>query len=320
MSILKDEKTSILRLSAIQHGEINPDQKLTYIFGPAGGTVGRKDCAWTLKDNTGVMSRKHIEIKFRDDHYVILDHSTNGTYINGSLQKLGPGMEHQIVDGDRIEIGEYLLQASLEPEIRETSNEIFDDAADIGTPTDLGLMSGQSSPPFTEPKFDASIDLENTGTSFAKPPNWVKEENTTGEQILAFSPASTEYSDTNVEASILHHHHSPPRSVERHSTKSQGEEPTARSLDTPPTSFIPGGTDFPQFDESAAIPSRFEIQVSEIQDEPEIANESQDTNILMGQEGREALTRDQTQQGMRSVGVKKRHQYNCAIVNITKQR
>ncbi len=122
---MKDDEASILRLSVVKQGELSPAKNLTCVFGPEGGTVGRKDCTWIFEDPRYVMvlSRKHFEISFRKDHYVIIDHSTNGTFINDSTQKLEQGQEHRIADGDRILIGEYLLLATLEQRSSETPGE-----------------------------------------------------------------------------------------------------------------------------------------------------------------------------------------------------
>ena len=304
MSKQANEKATILKLSAAKHGEPNPAQLLTYVFGPKGGTIGRKDCVWTLEDTKGVLSRKHVEIAYRNDHYVIIDHSTNGTFINGSSHKLGPGMEHRIVDGDQIEIGEYLLLATLEEETRESSGEAALDTTAIDSCTDHSAISEQSTHPYTEPKLGENIDLEDKGASFAKPPSWAMEEDTPGEQSNTYSQAITECSANKLDSSILAHHLSPPRSIEIDQSESQGEEAAARPLNTPPTNFIPGGAEFQGFDDPPTISSRVEQPELEIKtDRAEVNSEQQDTFKPPDQHSQTALTFDQRQKLVQSLGV-----------------
>ncbi|MEM8665284.1 MAG: type VI secretion system-associated FHA domain protein, partial [Pseudomonadota bacterium] len=69
---------------------------------------------WTLPDPTRVVSGRHCEIKWRDGGYWITDVSTNGTFLNGSDTRLTePWRLHT---GDRISIGEYLINVVVEEE------------------------------------------------------------------------------------------------------------------------------------------------------------------------------------------------------------
>ncbi len=309
MSVITVGEASILRLSAVKHDEHSPTPKLTFDFGPDGGTVGRRGCTWTLKDTKGVLSRKHFEIRFHIDHYVLIDLSTNGTFINGSSQKLGPGLEHRIVDGDRIEIGEYLLQVSLIPESREFSGEIAQDA--VVTTTDIDAASEPSVPSLTEPAFGENIDIGDESAGFAKPPSWADEADGHGEPISSFFPANSVHSDNKADAPILNHHMPPPRSVEQHPATPQSEEAAASALDHPPTSFIPGGNEFQTFDEPPAIPDRpaqpdiDKAQPdSDRQEKHEIAKENQNTDSPTDQEGQFAVAADEIRTQTQSLGVR----------------
>jgi type VI secretion system protein ImpI/type VI secretion system protein len=77
-----------------------------------GALIGRSAHAdWSLPDPKNHVSSRHCEISYRDGIYLLADRSTNGTFINGSRERLGT--LHPIRDGDRITIGEYELLASL---------------------------------------------------------------------------------------------------------------------------------------------------------------------------------------------------------------
>jgi type VI secretion system FHA domain protein len=78
-----------------------------------GAVIGRSPTAdWSLPDPQHYISSVHCEIDFRDSAYVLVDKSTNGTFVNGAQQRLaGP---HSICPGDVIVIGHYSIKADLQ--------------------------------------------------------------------------------------------------------------------------------------------------------------------------------------------------------------
>lgn len=78
-----------------------------------GAVIGRSPTAdWSLPDPQHYISSVHCEIDYRDSAYVLVDKSTNGTFINGDQQRLaGP---HTIGPGDVVVIGHYSIRADLE--------------------------------------------------------------------------------------------------------------------------------------------------------------------------------------------------------------
>jgi type VI secretion system protein len=77
-----------------------------------GAVIGRSPTAdWSLPDPQHYISSVHCEIDYRDSAYVLVDKSTNGTFVNGAQQRLaGP---HSIAPGDVIVIGHYSIKADL---------------------------------------------------------------------------------------------------------------------------------------------------------------------------------------------------------------
>ena len=67
---------------------------------------------WTLPDPDRVISSKHCEIRFRDGGYWLTDVSTNGTFLNGSQQRLAAPT--RLKAGDRLTIGRYVIGVALE--------------------------------------------------------------------------------------------------------------------------------------------------------------------------------------------------------------
>jgi type VI secretion system protein ImpI len=67
---------------------------------------------WTLPDSSRSISGKHCEIRFRDGGYWLYDVSKNGTFVNGAQYRLeGP---YLLLDGDRLNIGPYIIAVSVE--------------------------------------------------------------------------------------------------------------------------------------------------------------------------------------------------------------
>lgn len=101
---------------------------------------------WTLPDKSRVISGKHCEIRYYDDAYWLVDISTNGTFANGSSKRVKS--PYQLNEGDKLQVGEYVLSVSLElPPLRQHAvleAEIAPPAQRAGSIWDTG---GVSPPP-----------------------------------------------------------------------------------------------------------------------------------------------------------------------------
>jgi len=86
----------------------------TKVFRSAGGVIGRADSNdWVLPDAERILSSRHFEIAFNNGQFSLLDHSTNGTFVNDGQAPLGPGNIHEIKAGDVFICGEYQLKVTL---------------------------------------------------------------------------------------------------------------------------------------------------------------------------------------------------------------
>ena len=83
-----------------------------------GAVIGRSPHVdWSLPDPRNHVSSVHCEIEYRDGAYTLFDKSTNGTYLNGSAERMqGP---HEIGDGDILLVGHYSITAAVEGRARE---------------------------------------------------------------------------------------------------------------------------------------------------------------------------------------------------------
>ena len=104
-----------LRLSVVSEHGIRLGQNSTKVFSVHGGTIGRAtDNAWILPDPDRYLSGKHVRIDFRSGSYVLVDTSSNGTYVNGAQVPLGKYHDYVLKDGDYLRLGEYELLVSID--------------------------------------------------------------------------------------------------------------------------------------------------------------------------------------------------------------
>ena len=104
-----------LRLRVVSEHSTRLGEKSTKVFGVHGGTIGRStDNEWILPDPERYLSGKHARIDFRAGTYILVDTSSNGTYVNGAQVPLGKYHDYQLKDGDYVRLGEYELLVSID--------------------------------------------------------------------------------------------------------------------------------------------------------------------------------------------------------------
>jgi type VI secretion system protein len=116
-----------LRLSVVSEHGIRLGAHSSKVFGVHGGTIGRgTDNDWILPDPERYLSGKHARVDFRAGTYILVDTSSNGTYVNGAQVPLGKYHDYQLKDGDYIRLGEYEFLVSI-----DKSNDFPPDASAI---------------------------------------------------------------------------------------------------------------------------------------------------------------------------------------------
>ncbi|GAC1664835.1 MAG: type VI secretion system-associated FHA domain protein TagH [Steroidobacteraceae bacterium] len=104
-----------LRLRIVSEHAAVLGEQATKVFGVHGGTMGRAiDNEWILPDPERYLSGKHARVDFRAGRYVLIDTSSNGTYVNGAQVPLGRHHDYQLKDGDYVRLGEYELLVSID--------------------------------------------------------------------------------------------------------------------------------------------------------------------------------------------------------------
>src|SRR5580692_3212820 len=85
------------------------------ISGKRGIDIGRgAHLDWTLPDLTRYISSKHCEVRYKDGGYWLHDVSTNGTFLNGSGQRMA--VPQRLRTGDRFTVGHYIVAVSVDGE------------------------------------------------------------------------------------------------------------------------------------------------------------------------------------------------------------
>jgi len=104
-----------LTLKIIAPSKLIPGQIPEYQFDNLGGSIGRKpNNDFILLDPERYISSKHAIIEFHHNKYYITDTSTNGVFVNNSKTPLGSGNSEELMNGDKISIGDFQLLVSLD--------------------------------------------------------------------------------------------------------------------------------------------------------------------------------------------------------------
>jgi len=104
-----------LRLELIsEHRKLVGDD-VEISFGPDGGTIGRSlENDWVLPDTERFVSGRHATIDHRAGAYYLADVSSNGVYVNGSVEPLGKGNPRRLFDGDHLRMGNFEMRVHLD--------------------------------------------------------------------------------------------------------------------------------------------------------------------------------------------------------------
>ena len=110
---------SILKLKVTSYHRLTPGQVVEQTFTEQGGSIGRSAKSdWVLPDPDKVISSVHAYIRFQSAPFYITDNSTNGLFVNRSVQPLGKGNSQSLADGDYLQLGDYEVEVAVEVELR----------------------------------------------------------------------------------------------------------------------------------------------------------------------------------------------------------
>lgn len=140
-----------LTLTLINIDRLDNGAPLHFIADRRGALIGRSArCDWRLPDPEQYISSRHCEIAFAVDQYTLTDLSTNGTMLNGAVERMTS--PRQIERGDRFRIGRYDIVATLS-EIAADADTVLDHDETVEvSPTAtngaaIAQLSGNAIPP-----------------------------------------------------------------------------------------------------------------------------------------------------------------------------
>ena len=134
-----------------------------------GAIIGRSPHSdWCLADPKNYISSTHCEIDYRDSAYVLIDKSTNGTFLNGSEQRM---TEPRILeDGDVLSIGHYKVSVSGSPP--PSGGEARDSAPGGAAAASTGAWAGWTTDPMRPvvASPEASVEWRSAASGWDKRP------------------------------------------------------------------------------------------------------------------------------------------------------
>lgn len=121
---------------------------LSYKAERRGFEIGREHRDWTLPDPNMFISGRHCEVRYEKGGYWLYDFSRNGTFVNGSRQRIKN--PHRLLDGDRIQIGHYFVTVSIdEAEDASAGDDAFPPPARSASADDIWDTGAPSPPPIS---------------------------------------------------------------------------------------------------------------------------------------------------------------------------
>ena len=123
----------MITLTVVSYNGQPSDSRLSAQFDELGGTIGRADTnQLVLPDPDRAISRVHAQVVFRNGTFAVADRGSNPIQVNG--QAVGSGREQKIGEGDRLQIGGYVLSVTQNAGTARTAGPV-DPFADLLGPT-----------------------------------------------------------------------------------------------------------------------------------------------------------------------------------------
>lgn len=107
---------------------------------------------WVLPDPDRILSKTHCMITAESGRFIVTDLSSNGIYINGSLQATSRHSRVVLKQGDTLRMGKYVLAvAGLSDSNTPAESEDAGDQLRQNDPIDLASLGGVPNPAFQHP-------------------------------------------------------------------------------------------------------------------------------------------------------------------------
>ncbi|NOY73136.1 MAG: type VI secretion system-associated FHA domain protein TagH [Gammaproteobacteria bacterium] len=159
-----------IEITIIKSPENVGNGEMSYTFSESGGSLGRGlDNTWVLSDPDKYMSSVHSQISFENGQYVLIDVSTNGTFVNGSSEPLGGGNKVILSEGDRFVISDYEFIVNFQS-THTTADDLLTRPADQGLFNDISDVAGEEggapNDPFAVPAMINHVPMSDAMSEF----------------------------------------------------------------------------------------------------------------------------------------------------------
>jgi type VI secretion system protein len=229
-----------LRLRVVSEHSTRLGALATKVFGVHGGTIGRAtDNEWILPDPERYLSGKHARIDFRAGTYILVDTSSNGTYVNGAQVPLGKYHDYMLKDGDYVRLGEYELLISIDQSNDFPPEESAIIAYDGQSPSSAVKKS-------TANDLGADLDLSQLlePSNLSAADSGVRPRDAYGQSL----PAADQPAGSADAAATPWHMMTRPLKVEAASGANKSGTPAKESAPTPPGPSLPRSQSLPLFE------------------------------------------------------------------------
>ncbi len=158
ITCIADKVRMSIRLTLENADRLPNGGATTYDASGRGFDIGREGRDWNLPDPEMFISGRHCEIRYDNGGYWLHDVSRNGTFVNGSSQRLGA--PHHLSDGDRLKIGRYIVKVGID---RDTPADRRSDPFLTGGMEGRSPV-GQPRPPAFQPEFQKPMSSPSEGS------------------------------------------------------------------------------------------------------------------------------------------------------------
>jgi type VI secretion system protein ImpI len=143
-------------------------------------TIGRaSQCSWCLLDPERVISSRHARIESNNGQFWLYDTSTNGVFVNRSVEALAKDQPYQLNDGDTLAIGDYEIEVAISSQAASETAPVATNTGAVTAPTqfpaaapapkleeDFGVLAEPE--PMATSSLDAKLNA-NLDDAFALP-------------------------------------------------------------------------------------------------------------------------------------------------------
>lgn len=122
--------------------------QVSYTCSDRGFDIGRHEhLDWSLPDPQRVISGKHCEVRFEGNGFVLHDMSTNGTFMNGSPNRMDKPL--MLRSGDRFMVGDYIISVAIEGAVAPPQP-VHPAAGNIPSQSPMPSLGGTPQQPFLQ--------------------------------------------------------------------------------------------------------------------------------------------------------------------------